>query len=94
MELNIINIKVIILYIFQYSFNNSNSDVLPQLVVASLLAIDGFKDYITSIEVKYNNEENYYYLNVVLNNTLTSLDILLLNEVILWTAITNGYITQ
>lgn len=80
--------------IFQYSFNNSNSDVLPQLVVASLLAIDGFKDYITSIEVIYNNEENYYYLNVVFNNTLTSLDILLLNEVILWTAITNGYITQ
>ena len=80
--------------IFQYSFNNSNSDVLPQLVVPSLLAIDGFKDYITSIEVIYNNEENYYYLNVVFNNTLTSLDILLLNEVILWTAITNGYITQ
>ena len=80
--------------IFQYSFNNSNSDVLPQLVVASLLAIDGFKDYITSIEVIYDNEENYYYLNVVFNNTLTSLDILLLNDVILRTAITNGYITQ
>lgn len=80
--------------IFQYSFNNSNSDVLPQLVVTSLLAIDGFKDYITSIEVIYNNEENYYYLNVVFNNTLTSLDILLLNEVILWTEVSNGYITQ
>ena len=79
--------------IFQYSFNNSNSDVLPQLVVASLLAIDGFKDYITSIEVIYNNEENYYYLNVVFNDNLSELEIMLLNEVILWTAVSNGYIT-